>query len=95
MTSKKIYGSKIKGKVAIETIKGEKTLAEISSMYNVPLKRVGIWKNQLLEQVNLVYENGNSKQKKDVSYENKVNDLHRKIGELSVENEFLKKKLNY
>lgn len=94
MTNKKTYSSKTKGKVAIATIKGDKTLAEISSLYNVSPKRACVWKKQLLEQVNLVYENGNGKQRIEIEYENKISDLHRKIGELSVENEYLKKKLN-
>ena len=94
MTNKKTYSSKIKGKVAIATIKGDKTLAEISSLYNVSPKRACVWKKQLLEQVNLVYENGNGKQRIEIEYENKISDLHRKIGELSIENEYLKKKLN-
>jgi len=94
MANKKTYSSKVKGKVAIETIKGDKTLAEISSLYNVSPKRGCVWKKQLLDQVNLVYENGNSKQRIELDYENKISDLHRKIGELSVENEYLKKKLN-
>ena len=94
MTNKKTYSSKTKGKVALATIKGDKTLAEISSLYNVSPKRACVWKKQLLEQVNLVYENGNGNQKIEIEYENKISDLHRKIGELSVENEYLKKKLN-
>ncbi len=94
MTNKKIYSSKIKGKVAIETIKGERTLAEISSLYKVSPSRVSIWKKQLLEQVSLVYKNSNNNQKKELEYEDKVSDLHRRIGELSIENEYLKKKLN-
>ena len=57
-------------------------------------KRACVWKKQLLEQVNLVYENGNGKQRIEIEYENKISDLHRKIGELSIENEYLKKKLN-
>lgn len=94
MTNKKTYSSKTKGKVAIATIKGDKTLAEISSLYNVSPKRACVWKKQLLEQVNLVYENGNGKQRIEIEYKNKISDLHRKIGELSIENEYLKKKLN-
>ena len=94
MTNKKTYSSKTKGKVALATIKGDKTLAEISSLYNVSPKRACVWKKQLLEQVNLVYENGNGKQRIEIEYENKISDLHRKIGELSIENEYLKKKLN-
>jgi transposase len=94
MTNKKTYSSKTKGKVAIATIKGDKTLAEISSLYNVSPKRACVWKKQLLEQVNLVYENGNGNQRIELEYENKISGLYRKIGELSIENEYLKKKLN-
>jgi len=94
MTNKKIYSSKIKGKVALATIKGDKTLAEISSLYNVSPKRACVWKKQLLEKVSIIYENGNNKQKVELEYENKISELHRTIGELSVENDYLKKKLN-
>lgn len=94
MTNKKIYSSKIKGKVALATIKGDKTLAEISSLYNVSPKRACVWKKQLLEKVNIIYENSNNKQKVELEYENKISELHRTIGELSVENDYLKKKLN-
>ena len=94
MANKKIYSSKIKGKFALATIKGDKTLAEISSLYNVSPKRACVWKKQLLEKVNIIYENGNNKQKVELEYENKISELHRTIGELSVENDYLKKKLN-
>jgi len=94
MANKKTYSSKTKGKVALATVKGDKTLAEISSLYNVSPKRACVWKKQLLEQVNLVYENGSGNQKIELEYENKISELHRKIGELSIENEYLKKKLN-
>ena len=94
MANKKTYSSKTKGKVALATVKGDKTLAEISSLYNVSPKRACVQKKQLLEQVNLVYENGSGNQKIELEYENKISELHRKIGELSIENEYLKKKLN-
>ncbi len=94
MANKKTYSTKTKGKVALATIKGDKTLAEISSLYNVSPKRACVWKKQLLEQVNLVFENGGGKQRIELEYESKISDLHRKIGELSIENEYLKKKLN-
>ena len=42
----------------------------------------------------IFYENGNNKQKVELEYENKISELHRTIGELSVENDYLKKKLN-
>ena len=60
-------------------------------LYNVSPKRACVWKKQLLEQVNLVYKNGNDNQRIELEYENKISDLHRKIGELSIENEYLKK----
>jgi transposase len=88
------FDSMFWGSLQIATIKGDKTLAEISSLYNVSPKRACVWKKQLLEQVNLVYENGNGNQRIELEYENKISDLHRKIGELSIENEYLKKKLN-
>jgi transposase len=94
MTSRKIYSSKFKGKIALEALKGEKTFSEISSFHKVSPARIGIWRKQLIEGVESIYKNDKGDQNQSIDYENKQNDLHRKIGELSIENDYLKKKLN-
>ena len=89
----KTYDKKFKRKVALEAIKDEKTLAEISSKYGVPSKRISIWKRDALSYLSESFDNKPKSSKK--GYEEITrDDLLKEIGQLKVENEFLKKKYN-
>ena len=74
-----------KFKVALAAIKGEETLAELSQKFDVHSNPITQWKSQLLEQAAEVFENGPSSQEPPVD----VKTLHAKIGELTLENDFL------
>ena len=89
----KTYDKKFKRKVALEAIKEEKTLAEISSKYGVPSNRISIWKKEALLCLSDAFEK-KSKSKKNEDEEITRDDLLKEIGQLKVENEFLKKKYN-
>mgnify|MGYP001168649420 CR=1 FL=1 len=82
----------IKVKVAIEALKGEKTLAQIGSEYGVHPNQIGRWKQELLEGAARIFGRGNSKNNSDS--QEKTDKLHRIIGELKVENDWFKKKLD-
>jgi transposase len=82
----------IKVKVAIEALKGEKTLAQIGSEYGVHPNQIGRWKQELLEGAAGIFGRGHSKNNSDS--QEKADKLHRIIGELKVENDWLKKKLD-
>ena len=84
------HSAAFKAKVALEAAKEEKTLAELSQQYGVHVKQISVWKRQLLEKISEVFENGADK-KRDVEAE--VKDLHAKIGELTMERDFLSNKL--
>lgn len=85
-----IRSPNFKAKVAIEALKGELTLIEIATKYNVHPKQVGRWRDQLIEQSDeLFIHKGTAKASKDPEKD----DLLKKIGELSIEIDFLKKKL--
>ena len=47
---KKRYGSKFKSQVALEAIRGDRTIAEIASEYNLHPNLVGLWKKKLLKE---------------------------------------------
>ena len=80
------HSAVFKAKVALEAAKKEeKTLAELSQQYGVHVQQVSAWKRQLLEQVSEVFESGTDK-KRDVEAE--VEELHAKIGELTIERDF-------
>ena len=60
----KTYDKKFKRKVALEAIREEKTLAEISSKYGVPSKRISIWKKQALSYLSEAFEDKAKSKKK-------------------------------
>lgn len=87
---KKTYEGVFKAKVAIEAIKGEKTLAEIASHYQVHPNQITKWKKQALE---ILAKSFNGKRKKaDLTGEQKESELYQQIGQLKVELDWLKKK---
>lgn len=77
-----------KSKVALAAIKGEQTITELSQKFDVHPNQITHWKNQLLDQASLVFEQGGT-QEPPVD----VKALHAKIGELTLENDFLEKAL--
>jgi len=88
---RKRYSSSLKLKVCIEVLKGDLTIAEIASRYEVPATLIPRWKKQLLEQGASVFEGS---QKSTTSLNSSDSDkLHAKIGSLVVENDFLKRAL--
>jgi len=74
-----------KAKVALAAIKGDKTLAE---QFDVHQNQIQDWKKQLLEQADTVF--GDNQERKAAD-ESQLKDLHAKIGELALENDFLAK----
>lgn len=80
-----------KARVALEAIKGEKTLAQISSEYGVHANQVSKWKKDLLKGVSGIFKRKNGKQEK--GQDENIDKLYKSIGKLKVENDWLKKKL--
>lgn len=83
-------GSEFKAKVAIEAIKGEMTTAQISSKYEVHRSLINTWRKQALTGILNGFTEKHDKAGDD--NEKLINELYRQIGQLKVENEWLKKK---
>ena len=77
-------------KVALAAIKNDKTLAELADQFDVHQNQISEWKKQLLEQADTVF---GSTQEHKAAGESRLKDLHAKIGELALENDFLAKAL--
>jgi transposase len=88
---RKRYDKAFKAKVAIEALRGEKTLQEIGMAYEVHPNLVALWKKQLLESAEMLFEKA-GKDKDAEATERKQDELFKQIGQLQVENDFLKKK---
>ena len=94
---RKKHNKEFKFKVAIEALKEKKTIVEICKEFSVCESQVNIWKKQLKENGSFVFENSSisSKLNNQAALETKIKQLNEYIGELSVENKFFKKKLNF
>ena len=87
---RKNYNSNLKFKVALEGIRGDLTVAQIVSKYQVAESLVHKWKKQLLEQGDSVFNN-----KKTITEGTAegIEKLHAKIGKLTLERDFLENAL--
>lgn len=83
------FSAGFKAKVAIEAIKNQKTLAELSQQYEVNSVTISKWKAEFLENMAVVFEHG--QEKKSTQGAPELEDLYAQIGQLKVENDFLKK----
>lgn len=86
--ARKYYGARFKAQVALEAIKNNATTAELSNRHGVHPTQIQVWKTTLEKQADSVFSKGNSLTAID---ERRVAELERKIGQLTIENDFLKK----
>ena len=87
---RKRYDATFRAKVALEAVKGEKTLAELSSVFGVHPNQISNWRRQLLEMLPDLFTDRRKKRDKDQA--ELVSELYRQIGQLKVELDWLKKK---
>ena len=88
---RKNYSAEFKAKVAKEALKGELTIAEIASKFEVHASQVTAWKRQLEENIAEIFSD--KRKRKEKRDKNQEDALFKEIGKLKVENDFLKKSL--
>jgi transposase len=85
--ARRSHSPAFKAKVALAAIKGERTLAELAQLYDVHPNQITAWKAQLVESAAGVFGSGSAAKEAAPSVDLKT--LHAKIGELTLENDFL------
>lgn len=86
---RKQYSAQFKAKVALEALRGEKTIAEIAAQYEIHPTMIHNWKRQLLDGASGIFEQSNQAVEANSEAEAQIAELYRQIGQLKVERDFL------
>ena len=89
MSMRKTHDAAFKAKVALEAVKGEKTITQIAGEFSVHPNQIRLWRNYLLERLPELFSNRRPQQEK--AREELEGELYRQIGQLQMELEWLKK----
>ena len=81
------HSAKFKSKVALATLKGDKTMVELTAQFDVHANQITEWKKQLLDQAEGVFLT--KAERREAESGPSVKDLQAKIGQLTMENDFL------
>ena len=85
---RKQHGAEFKARVAMAALSGEKTLAELSAEFGVHATMISAWKQELVKRAGELFERGNKAAVAEDA-QKMIDDLHRKIGQLQVERDFI------
>ena len=89
---RKKYSAEFKAKVALTALKNEETTAELAQRFGIHPTMITSWKKALLDGASNIFD---KHQKTRKQHDSQVDELHRQIGQLKVENDFLSKKLGF
>ena len=87
MGTRRRFTGEFKARVALDALRGDKTVQEIAAKHKVHPTRVSTWKRQAVEGLGEVFSNGPERERQD--HEGEVRELHAKIGQLTIERDFL------
>jgi putative transposase len=95
MSTKKNYSAEYKARLALEVLREEQTASEIASREQINVKQLYNWRNDLRDNAALVFD----RNKQEREYERKLSEISEreeelmaKVGRLTIENDWIKKK---
>jgi len=88
-TRRRRFSSEFKAKVALEAIRGDQTINELASRYELHPNMITNWKRQAIDNMTAAFSG--AAERKSKTEEAQTKELHAKIGELTVERDFLAK----
>jgi len=87
---RKQYSGMFKAKIALEAVKGQRTVQELASHYGVHPNQITNWKKQLIAEAAEIFSGG--RERRDVAEETEKAELYQQIGKLQVQLDWLQKK---
>lgn len=91
MFMRKSHSAEFKAKVALEAIKETSTLSELASRFEIHQVQIAQWKKKALEELKSIFSPSSTR--KDKTDQKLIQELYRQVGQLKVENDWLKKRL--
>lgn len=85
------FGAEFKARVAIEALKERSTLSELAEKYELHPNQISLWKQEFIEKSSMIFETKNKLKESSKALD--PDKLYSKIGQLEMENDFLKKNL--
>lgn len=94
MKKHKIFTSAYKAKIALELVKGVKSMSKISSEQGVHINQLSKWKSTLVKNASQIFESNDVSQIQKIKeeFEEEKQKYHETIGRMAMQIEFLKKK---
>lgn len=82
---RRVFGGEFRAKIALAAVKGDKTLSELASHFEVHSTQVSAWRKELIDRAGELFEDGRKRKQA-------TEELYAQIGRLKMEVEWLKKK---
>ena len=93
MRKRRKFTASFKSKVALEALREDRPLSEIAGRHKIHPNQVGSWKRQAIEGMTETFTGKSDGRPR--AHEEEIRDLHAKIGELTIEREFLSRGLGH
>lgn len=89
---RKRFSKEFRAQVALAALRGDKTMSQLASEFDVHPTQITAWRKELKERAGEVF--GTTRDKTGVNKDQLIDELYKNLGQMKVENDWLKKKLN-